>query len=66
MTDIRAHKDRAAKFLTAGKFDLAAREFAEAVAADPRDVATRLSLAEGTVKHHLSNVFDKLGVKAPV
>ncbi len=26
------------------------------------DVAKHLSLAEGTVKHHISNVFDKLGV----
>jgi two-component system nitrate/nitrite response regulator NarL len=27
-----------------------------------REVAHRLSLAEDTVKHHISNVFDKLGV----
>ena len=27
-----------------------------------RDVARRLCLAEDTVKHHLTNVFDKLGV----
>jgi DNA-binding NarL/FixJ family response regulator len=40
------------------------REIVAAVAAGEsnRDVAKRLSLAEGTVKHHISNVFDKLGV----
>jgi DNA-binding NarL/FixJ family response regulator len=27
-----------------------------------RDIATQLSVAEDTVKHHLSNVFDKVGV----
>jgi DNA-binding NarL/FixJ family response regulator len=27
-----------------------------------RDIATQLSIAEDTVKHHLSNVFDKVGV----
>ena len=27
-----------------------------------REVAPRLALAEDTVKHHISNIFDKLGV----
>lgn len=27
-----------------------------------KDIATRLSLSEHTVKHHLSSIFDKLGV----
>ena len=27
-----------------------------------REIATRLSVREDTVKHHLSNIFDKLGV----
>jgi two-component system nitrate/nitrite response regulator NarL len=27
-----------------------------------RDIASQLSIAEDTVKHHLSNVFDKVGV----
>ena len=40
------------------------REIVAAVASGEsnRDMAKRLSLAEGTVKHHISNVFDKLGV----
>jgi len=40
------------------------REIIAAVAAGEsnREVAQRLSLAEDTVKHHISNVFDKLGV----
>jgi DNA-binding NarL/FixJ family response regulator len=40
------------------------REIVAAVAAGQsnREVAQRLSLAEDTIKHHISNVFDKLGV----
>jgi DNA-binding NarL/FixJ family response regulator len=40
------------------------REIVAAVAAGEsnREVAHRLALAEDTVKHHISNVFDKLGV----
>jgi DNA-binding NarL/FixJ family response regulator len=40
------------------------REIVAAVAAGEsnREVAHRLALAEDTVKHHVSNVFDKLGV----
>ncbi len=40
------------------------REIVAAVAAGEsnREVAGRLALAEDTVKHHISNVFDKLGV----
>ena len=40
------------------------KEIVAAVAAGEsnRDVAKRLALAEGTVKHHISNIFDKLGV----
>jgi DNA-binding NarL/FixJ family response regulator len=40
------------------------REIVARVAAGEsnREVAERLSLAEDTVKHHISNVFDKLGV----
>lgn len=40
------------------------REIVAAVAAGEsnREVARRLKLAEDTVKHHISNVFDKLGV----
>ena len=33
-----------------------------AAGASNREVAEKLSLAEDTVKHHLSNIFDKLGV----
>ncbi len=47
-------------------FDLTTREL-EIVAtvvtgASNKDIARRLSIGEDTVKHHLSNVFDKLGV----
>ena len=40
------------------------REIVAAVAAGAsnREVAQRLALAEDTVKHHISNIFDKLGV----
>ena len=33
-----------------------------AAGASNREVAQKLSLAEDTVKHHISNIFDKLGV----
>ena len=33
-----------------------------AAGASNREVAQKLGLAEDTVKHHISNVFDKLGV----
>lgn len=33
-----------------------------AAGASNREVAQRLALAEDTVKHHISNIFDKLGV----
>ncbi len=46
--------------------DLSKRELqiVSAVAAGyaNKDIATRLSLSEHTVKHHLSTIFDKLGV----
>ncbi len=40
------------------------REIVAAVAGGEsnREVAQRLALAEDTVKHHISNIFDKLGV----
>jgi two-component system, NarL family, nitrate/nitrite response regulator NarL len=40
------------------------REIVAAVAAGDsnREVAVRLGLAEDTVKHHVTNIFDKLGV----
>jgi two-component system nitrate/nitrite response regulator NarL len=40
------------------------REIVAAVATGEsnREVARRLALAEDTVKHHISNIFDKLGV----
>jgi two-component system nitrate/nitrite response regulator NarL len=40
------------------------REVVAGVAAGEsnREVAQRLALAEATVKHHISNIFDKLGV----
>jgi DNA-binding NarL/FixJ family response regulator len=48
------------------KRDLSKRELqiVSAVAAGyaNKDIATRLSLSEHTVKHHLSSIFDKLGV----
>jgi DNA-binding NarL/FixJ family response regulator len=27
-----------------------------------RDIATRLRLSEDTIKHHMTDIFDKLGV----
>jgi DNA-binding NarL/FixJ family response regulator len=33
-----------------------------AAGASNREVAQKLSLAEDTIKHHISNIFDKLGV----
>jgi two-component system, NarL family, nitrate/nitrite response regulator NarL len=49
-----------------GRPDLSKRErqIVSAVAAGygNKDIATRLRLSEHTVKHHLSNIFDKLGV----
>jgi two-component system, NarL family, nitrate/nitrite response regulator NarL len=51
---------------SADRPDLSKRELqiVSAVAAGygNKDIATRLSLSEHTVKHHLSNIFDKLGV----
>jgi two-component system, NarL family, nitrate/nitrite response regulator NarL len=29
-----------------------------------RNIAARFSITEGTVKHHLSNIFDKVGVSS--
>jgi DNA-binding NarL/FixJ family response regulator len=51
---------------SAKRSDLSKRELQiiSAVAAGyaNKDIATRLSLSEHTVKHHLSTIFDKLGV----
>jgi DNA-binding NarL/FixJ family response regulator len=51
---------------TSKNFGLTAREMqiVETVAAGctNRDIARQFSLSEDTVKHHLSSVFDKVGV----
>jgi DNA-binding NarL/FixJ family response regulator len=69
VSDIMRHlRERAAaarhKLSPAERLTPREREIVAAVAAGEsnRDVAKRFSLAEGTVKHHISNVFDKLGV----
>ena len=50
----------------ANRFNLTSRELqvisAVKAAESNREIATRLSVREDTVKHHLSNIFDKLGV----
>jgi two-component system, NarL family, nitrate/nitrite response regulator NarL len=50
----------------AGKAELTAREIQIVTAVGAgyanKEIATRLSLSEHTVKHHLSNIFEKLGV----
>ena len=50
----------------ANRFNLTLRELqvisAVKAAESNREIATRLSVREDTVKHHLSNIFDKLGV----
>jgi len=48
----------------AERLTLREREIIAAVASGEsnRQVAQRLALAEDTVKHHISNIFDKLGV----
>ena len=35
---------------------------AQQIFRDDKDIARRFSLSEDTVKHHVSHVFDKLGV----
>jgi DNA-binding NarL/FixJ family response regulator len=70
VSDIVRHlRERAAaaahrRLTPAEKLTPREREIVAAVAAGEsnRDVAKRLSLAEGTVKHHITNIFDKLGV----
>lgn len=51
-----------------GKFDLTERELdiVETVVAgySNKDIANRFSISEHTVKHHLSSIFDKLGVSS--
>ena len=54
----RAHPAPAER-LTRREREIVARV---AVGESNREVARQLSLAEDTVKHHLTNVFDKLGV----
>ena len=50
----------------ANRFNLTTRELqvisAVKAAESNREIAARLSVREDTVKHHLSNIFDKLGV----
>jgi two-component system, NarL family, nitrate/nitrite response regulator NarL len=50
----------------AGKADLTSRELQIVTAVgngySNKEIASRLSLSEHTVKHHLSSIFDKLGV----
>lgn len=51
---------------TAQRYGLTAREreIVAAVAAGEsnKDIATRLSISQQTVKHHLTNIFDKTGI----
>lgn len=58
---IQRHESR-----TAQRFGLTAREreIVSAIAAGEsnKDIATRLSISQQTVKHHLTNIFDKTGI----
>jgi DNA-binding NarL/FixJ family response regulator len=60
----RRPEDSAAPF--AGKADLTSRELQIVMAVGAgyanKEIAERLSLSEHTVKHHLSSIFNKLGV----
>ncbi len=55
---------------TANRFNLTAREMqivnGVASCESNRTIATRLSVRVDTIKHHLSNIFDKLGVSSRV
>jgi two-component system, NarL family, nitrate/nitrite response regulator NarL len=63
---MRAQAQQAEAAKRVNKFRLTRREMdiVEAVAAGEsnKGIAQRLKLSEDTVKHHISNVFDKLGV----
>lgn len=58
--------ERTAKRLRQKQYGLSARELdivgAVAAGYTNKEIAARFRLSEQTVKHHLSNVFDKLGV----
>jgi len=58
---IQRHESR-----TAQRYGLTAREreIVAAIAAGEsnKDIATRLSISQQTVKHHLTNIFDKTGI----
>ena len=70
VSDIVRHlRERAAsagrkKLSPADRLTPREREIVAGVAAGEsnREIAQRLTLAEATVKHHISNIFDKLGV----
>jgi DNA-binding NarL/FixJ family response regulator len=62
----RTNAERAPRSGSTNRFGLTRREIQIVVAVAEGDsnkgVAQRLSITEDTVKHHLSNIFDKVGV----
>ena len=60
----RAASDGRKKLSPADRLTPREREVVAGVAAGEsnREIAQRLTLAEATVKHHITNIFDKLGV----
>lgn len=62
----RAKKGQPAPASTASRYRLTARETqivaAVADGSSNKDIASQLAISEDTVKHHMSNIFDKVGV----